>query len=341
MIYTALGLLKLGMLARVVELFLFLSQSAFYTLKNYHLILPRNSIVIGVDTNGSIASLLNFYLFRRQFAYLSLEIYPPKYFGKLARIVKCLECLAYRKAECVIIQDEDRFKSLSEFNNYHHHSNVFYVPNSTMSFDDKHQSLTDSNYLRNMLKLSEKEFPYIIIQAGMIGDEVFSQELAYTFRFINNGSALIFHEKEKRDVQEPYIKSLIEINSHNLFLSLDPLPFERIDEVFVSTTIGLAFYRNIDNNFAQIAKASGKLSFYLKHGKPVLVNNLESLSTLVEKYKIGIVVQNPSDYVEIQSALELILSNYSFYSENAKICFAEEFDFATKIKPFLSYVTNW
>ncbi|KAB8330533.1 glycosyltransferase family 4 protein [Scytonema tolypothrichoides VB-61278] len=339
-IYTVLGMLKLGMLVRVIELLLFISQSALYTLKNYHLILPMNSIVIGVDANGSIASLLNFYFFKRQFAYLSLEIYPPKYFGKLARIIKWLECLAYRKAECILIQDEDRFKSLGEFNNYDH-KKVFYLPNSTVSFDDKHDKLTNSNYWRNIFNLSEKEFPYIIIQAGMICDEVFSKELAYAFSFINNKSALIFHEKEKRDVQDTYIKSLIESNSHNLFLSLEPLPFERIDEIFASATIGLAFYRNVNHNFAQIAKASGKLSFYLKHGKPVLVNNLESLSTIVEKYKIGIVIQNPSDHVEIQSAIELILSNYSFYSENAKKCFAEEFDFAKKVQPFLSYITNW
>ncbi|QDL06528.1 hypothetical protein DP113_00140 [Brasilonema octagenarum UFV-E1] len=339
-IYTFLGIIKLGMLVRVIELFLFLLQSTFYTFKNYDFILPKNSIIIGVDANGSIASLLNFYFFKRKFAYLSLEIYPPKYFGKLARIIKWLECLAYRKAECVIIQDEDRFKSLGEFNNYHH-SKVFYLPNSTMSCDDVNQNFTDSNYLRNILKLSDKDFPYIIIQAGMICDEVFSQELASAFRFINNGSALVLHEKEKRDVKEPYIKSLRETNSHNLFLSLQPLPFERLNEVFDSATIGLAFYKNINHNFGQIAKASGKLSFYLKYGKPVLVNNLESLSTLVEKYKIGVVIQNPSDPVEIQLAIERILNNYSFFSNNARFCFAEEFDFAKKAKPFMSYITSW
>lgn len=175
----------------------------------------------------------------------------------------------------------------------------------------------------------------------MICDEVYSQEVAYAFSSIDNGCALIFHERQKRDEQEPYIKSLKEINSTNLFLSLEPLPYEKIDKVFASATIGLAFYRDINNNFSQIAKASGKLSFYLKHGKPVLVNNLESLSTLVEKYKIGVVVHNPSDSMEIQSAIEMILNNYSFYCENAKTCFAKEFDFASQVKPLLSSMNNW
>ena len=76
------------------------------------------------------------------------------------------------------------------------------------------------------------------------------------------------------------------------------------------------------------------------HGKPVLVSNLDSLSRLVERYKIGIVIQEPSNSLEIQSAIEIILSNYPFYSENAKRCFEEEFDFTKKVKPILSFMSS-
>jgi glycosyltransferase involved in cell wall biosynthesis len=133
---------------------------------------------------------------------------------------------------------------------------------------------------------------------------------------------------------------LREINSNNLFLSLEPLPYEQIDKIYASATIGLAFYKDWDNNLSQISKASGKLSQYLKHGKPVLVNNLESLSQVVEKYKIGVVIKDPLNTLEIEAAIETILNNYAFYSENTKTCFEEEFDFAKKVKPILAFMAD-
>jgi glycosyltransferase involved in cell wall biosynthesis len=78
----------------------------------------------------------------------------------------------------------------------------------------------------------------------------------------------------------------------------------------------------------------------LKHGHPILVNNLESLRKLVENYKVGVVIQEPSNNIEIESAIEKILNNYSFYSENARKCFEEVFDFDKKIKPILSFMAN-
>ncbi|BAZ17423.1 hypothetical protein NIES4071_93010 [Calothrix sp. NIES-4071] len=322
----------------IIEIIIFIFQSLLYSFKNYRLITPQKSFNIGIDTNGSILALIHNYIFKSKFAYLSLEITSLSHYRKLSRLLKFIEYIAYRKAECIIIQDKDRFTSLCKYNHYQH-PNVFYLPNSS-SINDSRSSLVnqDNNYFRNIFNLSQKDFSTLIIQAGMICDEVYSQELASAFSSINNGVALIFHERQKKSLQDPYIKTLTEINSANLFLSLDPLPYEEIDKVFASVTIGLAFYRNIDNNFSQIAKASGKLSFYLKHGRPVLVNNIESLSTLVEKYKIGVVINNPSDPIEIESAIKTILDNYSFYSKNAKACFAQEFDFASQVNPLLSLI---
>lgn len=325
-------------LIQIIEIIIFILQALLYSFKNYRFLSPQTSFNIGIDTNGSILALIHKYIFKSKFAYLSLEITSLAYYKKLARLLKLIEYIAYRKAECIIIQDKDRFQSLCKYNHYQH-PNVFYLPNSS-SINDSFSSLANqnSNYFRNIFNLSQNNFSTLVIQAGMICNEVYSQELASAFSSIKNGVALIFHERQKKSLQDPYIKSLTEINSTNLLLSLDPLPYEEIDRVFESATIGLAFYRNIDDNFSQIAKASGKLSFYLKHGKPVLVNNIESLSTLVQTYKIGIVINNPSDPIEIESAIKVILDNYSFYSKNAKNCFAQEFDFANQVNPLLSLI---
>jgi UDP:flavonoid glycosyltransferase YjiC (YdhE family) len=67
---------------------------------------------------------------------------------------------------------------------------------------------------------------------------------------------------------------------------------------------------------------------------------LESLSQVVEKYKIGVVIKDPLNTLEIEAAIETILNNYAFYSENAKTCFEEEFDFAKKVKPILAFMAD-
>jgi hypothetical protein len=172
----------------------------------------------------------------------------------------------------------------------------------------------------------------------MIADEVFSKELATAFNSIKKSFALIFHSSRKRNLNEPYIETLREINTSNLYLSLDPLPYEQIDRVFISATIGLAFYRAVDDNFSQIAKASGKLSGYLKYGKPVLISDLQSLVQLNEKYQFGIVIKDPSSSAEVEQALEKVISNYDFYSSNAISCYEQEFDFGNQSRPFLEFI---
>ena len=90
-----------------------------------------------------------------------------------------------------------------------------------------------------------------------------------------------------------------------------------------------------------IAKASGKLGFFLKHAKPVLASNFPSLSQLVEKYQFGIVINDPSDAQEIKVAIEKILGSYDMYSNNSKSCFEAEFDFEKKFAPILSYMNSF
>ncbi len=299
----------------------------------------KDDISIGVDTNGALLALVKSYLFKNKFIYLSLELNAPTTFRGFARVLHILERLAYSKSEGVIVQDEDRFKTLGEYNQYQH-PKVFYLPNSDSSSDLLVQNPPVKNYFRELFNLREEDFPYIILQAGIINDAVLAKELAQAFASLSNGCALIFHEREKRKSDDPYIKLLREINSKNLFLSLEPVAYEQINKIYESATIGLAFYSDWDNNLSQISRASGKLSQYLKHGKPIVVNNLESLSTLVESYKIGVVIKEPSNSIEMEEAIQIILDNYDFYSKNARICFEEEFDFGKKVKPILSFISD-
>jgi hypothetical protein len=297
------------------------------------------TLKIGVDTNGSILALLSIFFLRKKtpIIYLSLELNEPKQY--IAFTINKIERIVYKQSACIIIQDLERFKTISKYNNYKH-PKVFYLPNSPISIEKEINKNNDRiNFFREKFNLNKIDFPCIILQAGMIGDITFSKVLAQSFQSIENkGYALIFHERIQRCIDDPYIRDLKKINSKNLFLSLEPLPYEEIDIIFASATIGLAFYQDIDNNFSEISMASGKLAYYLKHGKPVLVNNLESLSRLVKKYQIGLVVQDPANCLELETAIKVILNNYNYYSTNAKQCYDSEYSWSNKIPLLFDFI---
>jgi hypothetical protein len=113
-----------------------------------------------------------------------------------------------------------------------------------------------------------------------------------------------------------------------------------VDKIFSSCTISLAFYKGHNDDYSQISMASGKLAHSLKLGKPVLVNDLLSLRRLVEKYQFGVVIKDPCNSQEINSAIEEILENYETYCKNSRFCFDSEFDFSKQTKPILSFMNS-
>ncbi len=335
-----LNKIKLGSLVPTILLMLFAFQILIYQFK-YSRKNADDSISLGVDTNGAILALLETCFTKSRLVYLSLELADAdkESFPHFDRWRRTFDRFAYRRSVCLIIQDEDRFKSLCKYGRYIH-KKVFYIANSVFLYglNKNTTSSESSNLFRERFNLEKNEYPHLILQAGMIADEVFSKELATAFNSIKKSFSLIFHSSREINLNEPYIETLRDINTSNLYLSLDPLPYEQIDRVFISATIGLAFYRAVDDNFSQIAKASGKLSGYLKCGKPVLISDLQSLVQLNEKYQFGIVIKDPSSSAEVEQALEKVISNYDFYSSNAISCYEQEFDFGGQSRPFLEFI---
>ena len=334
---------ELVVLVGMLELIIYAFQYIFSILKkSYQGENSKNNTNVLVDANGLfIGAFLWFYFFRQNFIFLSLELEETRKVRIVAKIYKEITKLAYKKSTCVIVQDEDRFKSLSEYYQYQH-PKVFYLPNSPLN--DWSPDANKLNFFREKFSLSKDKFPYIVLQAGQLNDIVCSKSLASAFASIDNGCALIFHGVQADSNQEnPYIQSLQQVNSKNLFLSLEPLPLEEVDKIYASSTIGLAFYakEHAENeNYSKIAKACGKLAQSLKHGKPVLMSNLPSLRQLVEKYQFGILINNPSDSQEIKVAIDKILSSYDTYSNNAKLCFESEFNFEKRMEPIVSFINS-
>jgi glycosyltransferase involved in cell wall biosynthesis len=297
----------------------------------------KSTINIVVDLPSLLIGWLCFYLFQQKFMFMSLELPEPRKNPLAKLLAKTVGNLFFSQAESVIIQDSDRLQTLSEFFQADI-PNFFYLPNSPLHTN---HAKINPNFFREKFNLSTKQFPWIISQAGMINDHTSAKALAESFAEINSGCALVLHgvnPNERADNGE-YLELLEKANSRNLILSLNPVPYEQVDDVYASSTIGLALYANVgSDNFTKIGMASGKLAYYLKHGKPVLISNLPSLVTLNEKYHFGEVITNPANPEEIQLALHKILNSYKIYSQNAKNCFQAEFDFEKKMSPIVDFM---
>ena len=263
--------------------------------------------------------------------YLSLELPNKNEYSEK-------QCEVFKKMKFVLVQDENRLKSL--YKSYktdlqNSSAKIFYLPNDSLPCNEPKPNLV--NLIEQFKNIPENTAKCASI--GMISSQVYSNEIAKVFNNIDN-AILIYHDRLKIKKYHPYIKELIKTNSKNLYLSKQVYDFDDLIYVYSPIDIGIACYRATNNDFSLIGKASGKLNAYLKYKKPVIANRLDGLSNIIEKYDCGAVINNIENQEEWQNAINKIMSNYKYYSDNAYKCYLEEFDFTNNIKPFEEELTK-
>jgi glycosyltransferase involved in cell wall biosynthesis len=293
------------------------------------------AVYVGVDVKGGMAAALSSAVLRRGFVFVSLELrLPPEQkrgiHGVLAR-------LAYRRAAAALAQGADRFDLMTRELGWRHPT-TFTLPNAPFA-DEAGMDAARDDLFRDRFAIAPGK--RIALQAGMINEITCSTALATGFAAAGDW-ALVLHERFKRSPEEPYLAGLRARNTRNLYLSLDPLPYDQIERVFAGCDIGLAFYQPEtpdDDNFRFIS-SSGKLTHYLKYGKPVLVSDLPPLRQLIDEYRCGLVVKDPADPAEVAAALGEIASRYDEFSRNATRCFAERYDFGKGAEPVILFMAG-
>ena len=295
------------------------------------------SFILGIDTIGSMLAAVMGALTHRPYAYLSLEL-PARGRGLvLPAFLHRLEAAAVRRACFVVIQDTDRLTTLTDYLGVDLPSPIL-LPNAPRGSVGR--VAKGMNLLRERLGIPPHEFPTLVLQAGMIEDSTYSFELAAAFAGVGSGCALVLHERVRRNRLDPYLRTLSRANSQNLFLSLDPVDIDEVDAVFASAAVGLAFYRDLGPNFGQIAMASGKLAYYMKHGVPIIANDLPSLARFVADHHVGVIVKSPPDTEDLARALDIINQNYDAFSRNARRAFVELFDFDRKSEAVIERIRD-
>jgi glycosyltransferase involved in cell wall biosynthesis len=230
----------------------------------------------------------------------------------------------------LIIQGPDRLDVFSRQYGWRH-PEVWFLPNSAGPTHSPHQP-GDNEFRR---RFGIEEGTPIALQAGMIGDSTYSLSLARAFAQIGHW-ALVLHERRERAAGDPYIERLRSLRSPNLHLSLTPVPFDRLAEVYAGATVGLAFYSPGAAGVEGLTiSSSGKFALYLCYSKPVLVCGVPALAQIVQDYGCGAAIRDPEDAEEIRAALDRIAASYAEHSKNARVCYEERFNFEKEVRPVI------
>lgn len=140
-------------------------------------------------------------------------------------------------------------------------------------------------------------------------------ELALAFSGLDKW-VLVFHGDHFGEYIERLRNTIKEHSLDNVIISDKTYELiEDMDEVLMSSDVGIAWYNDVSPNFTTAGKSSGKISAYLRFGLPVVANKYRSTVEAIEQTGCGICV---NDFSEIKGALTKIERDYNDYSSHCR-----------------------
>lgn len=318
---------KSAMLRAIAKAFIGLIEIPQFALHCRTHVRPTD-LAVAFDMNSLVA--MDLALSRRvPFIYWSLEIWRlADLRDPFSRLMKRHELRRLPEARAVVAQSSVR-RAIIEDDLPEPLRNYIEVPNAP--------SHPMPATLRRDFYSSRFPIPsdgWIVLHSGFISTSLMSQEIAQTVRTWHSDFVLIFHERQKRDRQEPYIQAVQDAGGDRTFMSLEPVPYSEVDNVYAGADIGLVCYQTAELNEATAWASSGKLVYYLRHGMPIIIVMPECPSIL-EEWRCGVWI---ADVSEIGAALIRIAADYEFYSDRARQAYAAMFDFSAAFDRLMKIV---
>jgi hypothetical protein len=287
----------------------------------------RYDLVIGVNSEGIIAAGRYARRFGVPLVYLSYEIFFREELTRLADLKeKAREIEASRRADLVIIQDEERGELLTKENG---------IPASRFAFlpvapaGEEGGGKTDWLYRRFGIPEDRK----IVIHAGSFEDWTCAGELLETTGDWPREALLVVHTRYEAKNMGKYMNILKGNLSDRVVFSLKPLDTEEYGRMLRSAHIGLVLYKRTvgsryskyhGNNIMNIGLSSGKFASYMKYGLPSISLGQQTYRRLLGKYRFGFDIDTMT---EIPGAITRILRAYDLHSSEAKRLFVKRLRF--------------
>lgn len=263
------------------------------------------------------------------FYYYNLEIYTPylnkdikkENFGfylsyKLEYPVKKIKEILYTKSvKAFTIQDSLRKKISKKYHIWH--PKTILIPNSYVYDDSQIISVGQSG---------------IIYTGGIKRDFLLKQfdDLKAVKNVPLTFSGIIDQWCMERIRKLKYTNSNLKFE--NQLLSIDEyMAYIR------QFAVGLVWYSPLEEDEARyyIGLSSGKMFKHLSLGQPIIAVKCMGITEVVNKYKLGVVIDNIS---ELENAYDAVMKNYSYYRENVIRTYRDKFDFKKVIEPFLECI---
>ena len=286
---------------------------------------------IGVDQEGIIVSGILSKIRNVPSVYYSLEIVTREDVkrekgirGLFLKLRKSLESYFLKRSKAMIAQDKYRAEILMRDNNINN-GNFFFVPNSYYFVKQIECNSVD-------LKVPNDK--KVVIYTGSVIEEMAIEDLVRGVSLWPKDAVLLLHTPYRTEYLNK-IEGIVKENKmeDKVFISVKQLSFEDLCCLLQKAHIGISLYRPVNESFA--TGPSGKLSFYLSQGLPVIVSKVASAMDLISKYNCGLYV----DTVErVGQAVKTILNDYSRFSANTRTCYENELEFSKHFSKVLDYM---
>ncbi len=264
------------------------------------------------------------------FIYYNLEIYTPMEAGRQCkgrfwrtryRLLymenKIKEIVYTRGCKAFTIQDKLRKKTSQKY--FIEHPNTLLIPNSYYYYKENIPKIKGEGIVYS------GELNKLLLEQLMEG-LVMLPNLPITFSGWNDDWFIKKYKQLKQT--HPDIRVCT--------AKLSPDQYTQFLSHFA---VGLVWYTPIeDENINNIGLSSGKLFKHLSLGQPVIVNECPGMSYVVQKFGLGIVVQNVSD---LEEAYNKIMEQYESYRNNVLKIYRNRFDFAKVIAPLLDQMDGF
>lgn len=287
-------------------------------------------IVIGVDRGIIEASIIANAL-EIPYGLISYEIFFADEAGSQ---FKQIEIQACQNLSFAICQDEIRSTQLSKENKILH-ERIIKIPVAGRGVKQGEKNW----YFYDKFGIDRSK--KIALVTGSIATWTMAYELVESVKHWDREWVLVLHNRY--GLEEGIFNFYRQYNDKpNIYFSLDPA--ESIQDMHILLhcgDLGIALYKPnrqciwTGNNLKYIGMASGKISTYLQHGLPLLINEIGEMSRYVEQYKLGISLRE-GDFIN-PGILE---NDIRVYKERCYDFFKNKLDLNITILPFLNKIDS-
>ncbi|MCX6238344.1 MAG: glycosyltransferase [Bacteroidia bacterium] len=276
----------------------------------------RYDWIIGFDHTGIIRALIVSLGTKSKLIYHSLEFYEPEKKSFKRKLVKYIEILSSFKSRFIFTQDQYRIDFLK--NDLKQRATKFkIIYNSSYG----NTNLESSDYFRDIFNISKQK--KIVLCVGSLIKEHYIIDLLNSMDSWDENFVLVLHGWIPDETTRKFVDIKIQDNPDSVFLSEKLFNSENKDIVFQSCDIGFVGFVPINNNLRFAAGSAGKISDFIKSGKPILAFNSPGMKEIIEDNSVGVVFNFPS---EIGTALRIITKEYDVLKQNTLTCF-RKYDF--------------